>query len=108
MKRRDFIGEACKFAVLCSSPILLSTLQSCEDNVDDSVVNDDFIDINEDFIEFVSKIARSYLFFFISFANLYLRTALKSPCAKLDSIETDTSGILLNKDIDHEGEKTSS
>ena len=63
---------------------------------------------NEDFIEFVSKIARSYLFFFISFANLYLRTALKSPCAKLDSIETDTSGILLNKDIDHEGEKTSS
>lgn len=52
MKRRDFIGEACKFAVLCSSPILLSTLQSCEDTVDDSVANDDFIDINEDFIEF--------------------------------------------------------
>ena len=40
--------------------------------------------------------------------KFYLRTALKSPCAKLDSIETDTSGILLNKDIDHEGEKTSS
>ena len=52
MKRREFIGEACKFAVLCSSPVLLTTLQSCEDNVDDSVTNDDFIDINEDFIEF--------------------------------------------------------
>ena len=44
MKRREFIGEACKFAVLCTSPVLLTTLQSCEDNVDDSVTNDDFID----------------------------------------------------------------
>ena len=47
MKRREFIGEACRFAVLCSSPLLLSTLQSCEDAVDD-----DFIDINKDLIEF--------------------------------------------------------
>jgi Rieske Fe-S protein len=52
MKRRDFIGEACKFAVLCSSPLLLSTLQSCEDVSDESIGNDDFIDINESLIEF--------------------------------------------------------
>lgn len=43
MKRREFIGEACRFAVLCSSPLLLSTLQSCED------VNNEF---NEDTLEF--------------------------------------------------------
>ncbi|MBT3738510.1 MAG: Rieske 2Fe-2S domain-containing protein [Candidatus Marinimicrobia bacterium] len=43
MKRREFIGEACRFAVLCSSPLILSTLQSCED------VNNEF---NEDTLEF--------------------------------------------------------
>ena len=43
MKRREFIGEACRFAVLCSSPLMLSTLQSCED------VNNEF---NEDTLEF--------------------------------------------------------
>ena len=43
MKRREFIGEACRFAVLCSSPLLLSTLQSCED------VNNE---LNEDTLEF--------------------------------------------------------
>ena len=50
MKRREFIGEACRFAVLCSSPLLLSTLQSCEDVNNES--NDDFININEDTLEF--------------------------------------------------------
>lgn len=50
MKRREFIGEACRFAVLCSSPLLLSTLQSCEDVNKES--NDDFININEDTLEF--------------------------------------------------------
>ena len=48
MKRREFIGEACRFAVLCSSPLLLSTLQSCEDVNNES--NDDYI--NEDTLEF--------------------------------------------------------
>ena len=43
MKRREFIGEACRFAVLCSSPLMLSTLQSCED------VNNE---LNEDTLEF--------------------------------------------------------
>lgn len=43
MKRREFIGEACRFAVLCSSPFMLSTLQSCED------VNNE---LNEDTLEF--------------------------------------------------------
>ena len=55
MKRREFIGEACRFAVLCSSPLALSALQSCEDvksNKDDSINDDDFITINRDFIEF--------------------------------------------------------
>tara|TARA_B110000438_G_C15668014_1_gene586908 strand:- start:390 stop:917 length:528 start_codon:yes stop_codon:yes gene_type:complete len=52
MKRREFIGEACKYAVLCSSPLLISTLQSCEDVSDESINNDDFIDINNDIIEF--------------------------------------------------------
>ena len=52
MKRREFLGDACKLAVLCSSPLLLSTLQSCEDVGDESVNNDDFIDINKDIIEF--------------------------------------------------------
>ena len=51
MKRREFIGEACRFAMLCSSPLLLSTLQSCED-VGDDAINDDFIDINEEFAMF--------------------------------------------------------
>ena len=50
MKRREFIGEACRFAVLCSSPLLLSSLQSCEDVNNES--NDDFININEDTLEF--------------------------------------------------------
>ena len=50
MKRREFIGEACRFAVLCSSPLLLSTLQSCEDVNNES--NDDFNNINEDTLEF--------------------------------------------------------
>jgi len=50
MKRREFIGEACRFAVLCSSPLLLSTLQSCEDVNNEP--NDDFININEDTLEF--------------------------------------------------------
>ena len=50
MKRREFIGEACRFAVLCSSPLLLSTLQSCEDVNNEA--NDDFININEDTLEF--------------------------------------------------------
>ena len=52
MKRRDFIGEACRFAMLCTSPLLLSTLQSCEDVGDDVIVDDDFIDINEEFAMF--------------------------------------------------------
>ena len=50
MKRREFIGEACRFAVLCSSPLMLSTLQSCEDVNNES--NDDFNNINEDTLEF--------------------------------------------------------
>ena len=50
MKRREFIGEACRFAVLCSSPLILSTLQSCEDVNNES--NDDFNNINEDTLEF--------------------------------------------------------
>ena len=50
MKRREFIGEACRFAVLCSSPLLLSTLQSCEDVNNES--NDVFNNINEDTLEF--------------------------------------------------------
>ena len=50
MKRREFIGEACRFAVLCSSPLLLSTLQSCEDVNNES--NNDFNNINEDTLEF--------------------------------------------------------
>ena len=50
MKRREFIGEACRFAVLCSSPFMLSTLQSCEDVNNES--NDDFNNINEDTLEF--------------------------------------------------------
>ena len=50
MKRREFIGEACRFGVLCSSPLLLSTLQSCEDVNNEP--NDDFININEDTLEF--------------------------------------------------------
>jgi len=52
MKRREFIGEACRFAMLCTSPLLLSTLQSCEDVGDDAIVDDDFIDINEEFAMF--------------------------------------------------------
>ena len=46
MKRREFIGEACRFAVLCSSPLLLSTLQSCEDVNNES--NDDTLEYNLD------------------------------------------------------------
>ena len=55
MKRREFIGEACKFAVLCSAPLALSTLQSCSDVENDNtdfVSDDDFIDVNKNFIEF--------------------------------------------------------
>jgi len=52
MKRREFISEACRFAVLCSSPLLLSTLQSCEDVGEESLNDDDFININGDIIEF--------------------------------------------------------
>ena len=55
MKRREFLGEACRFAVLCSSPLVLSALQSCEDvksKEDDSINDDDFITINRDYIEF--------------------------------------------------------
>ena len=53
MKRRDFIGEACRFAVLCSTPLTLSVLQSCDDvkneNVED-LDDDDFIDVNKNYI----------------------------------------------------------
>ncbi len=55
MKRREFIGEACKFAVLCSAPLALSTLQSCSDVENentDFVSDDDFIDVNKNFIVF--------------------------------------------------------
>tara|TARA_A100001011_G_scaffold384977_1_gene458315 strand:- start:320 stop:850 length:531 start_codon:yes stop_codon:yes gene_type:complete len=31
MKRREFIQTSCKYALLCASPLALSTLQSCED-----------------------------------------------------------------------------
>ncbi len=55
MKRGDFIGEACRFAVLCSTPLTLSVLQSCDDvkneNVED-LDDDDFIDVNKNYIEF--------------------------------------------------------
>ena len=46
MKRRKFIGQACRFAVLCSSPLMLSALQSCDDVESDNsdfVSDDDFI-----------------------------------------------------------------
>ena len=31
MKRREFIKTSCKYALLCTSPLALGTLQSCED-----------------------------------------------------------------------------
>ena len=31
MKRREFIKATSKCALLCASPVILSTLQSCED-----------------------------------------------------------------------------
>ena len=55
MKRRKFIGQACRFAVLCSSPLMLSALQSCDDVESDNsdfVSDDDFIDVTKDYIEF--------------------------------------------------------
>ena len=54
MKRREFIGEACRLAALCSSPLLLSALQSCDDIGNEDIRNndDDFININKDYIEF--------------------------------------------------------
>ena len=40
MKRRDFIQTTCRCALLCASPVLLSTLQSCEDVEADSSSTD--------------------------------------------------------------------
>ena len=51
MKRRDFINCACRYTILCSSPLVLSTLQSCEDT-NESVNTDDFTDVNKNYIEF--------------------------------------------------------
>ena len=51
MKRRDFIDCACRYTILCASPLVLATLQSCEDT-DESVNTDDFTDVNKNYIEF--------------------------------------------------------
>ena len=53
MDRREFIQQSCKCALLCASPIALTTLQSCEDNeADKTIDNNNGGNISKTILEF--------------------------------------------------------